>query len=98
MMAKYQGNQKLLRSYIRTFKPHETQRGYVFISKDKHLPDILETKSFEVQLGSHTFSSRRIDKFGRIQIPKRYLIALGTDKRLRFSLVSRTKLKVEPLG
>jgi len=97
-MAYNQGVIRLRSGFVRRLAPHEVKRGYVFISLDKNLPTILETSNFEVEIGGGTFCSRRLDVSGRVHVPLRILESIGTAQKLRFSLVSRQTLRIEPVS
>jgi len=97
-MGYNQGVSKLRGGFVRSLTPHEVKRGYVFISNDKNLPTILETSDFKVEIGGRSFFSRRLDVSGRFHVPRRALESIGTGQKLRFSLVSRQTLRVEPVS
>lgn len=91
-MGHRQGVRKLQSGFSRRLTPHELDRGYVFVSKDKHLVEVLEIKGFEVELNGETFPNRRLDVSGRFSVPRRVLQAIGASHDLRFTLASRRKL------
>ena len=97
-MGYNQGVSRLRGAFVRSLTPHEVKRGYIFISTDKNLPTILETNDFEVEIGGAIFSSRRLDVSGRVHVPRRILESIGTVRKLRFSLVSRQMLRIEPVS
>ena len=94
-MGYRQGVNRLQNSFIRCLTPHELNRGYVLVSNDKHLAEVLDIKNFEVEIKGQTFLKRRLDVSGRFHVPCRVLEDIGTSQRLRFRLASKQKLKIE---
>lgn len=99
-MGHRQGVNRLRNGFVRCLTPHELNRGYVFVSNDKRLTEVLDTKDFEVDVEGQTFTKRRLDVSGRFHVPRKILENIGTAQRLRFSLASRQrlKLKIERVG
>lgn len=94
-MGRRQGVRRLQSGFDRYLTPHELKRGYVFVSNDKHLSEILDVRAFDVDITGQTFRGRRLDVSGRFHVPRRVLQDIGTLQRLRFSLTSRQGLRVE---
>jgi len=94
-MGLNQGVKRLSCGIVRRLSRHELARGYVFISLDKHLSKILDTKDFEVEIAGEICPRRRIDSQGRVQIPKRLLKNIGTTEEVHIRLVSRKRLNME---
>lgn len=83
------------KGHIRKLTKSETECGYLFISKDKDLKDFLNIDEFDIDIDGVIFKSRKIDSYGRIQIPFENLRRIGAWQIIRTSLVSRNKIKVE---
>jgi hypothetical protein len=97
-MGYKQGVSRLRNGFIRCLTRHELNRGYVFISNDKRLDEVLDTKDFEVEIGGQTFPKRRLDVSGRFHVPRKVLENIGTAQKLRFHLASRQMLKIQQAG
>ena len=96
-MSSNQGVKRLYKGIVRSLYPHEIIRGYIFISKDKLLPMILDTNDFKVTIRNQVYFSRRIDVSGRVHIPRLLLRTIGTQQLLRIMLISRKEISIEPL-
>jgi len=93
-MAPNQGVKRLKQGIFRNLSPHELARGYVYISMDKNLDDILDTNDFEVEIAGEVCSCRKIGSYGRVQIPIRLLKHIGTTGNMRIKLISRKRLSI----
>ena len=87
-MGKNQGVTRLRAGFSRCLTRHEIDRGYVFISLDKHLYEALDVNNFDVTINGDTYHNRRISVSGRFHVPSRILAALGTKRTIQFELVS----------
>lgn len=94
-MGYRQGVSRLQNSFVRCLAPHELKRGYIFVSSDKHLAEVLDTENFAAEIEGQTFPKRRLDVSGRFHVPRKVLEDIGTSQSLRFSLASRRNLKIE---
>ena len=95
-MGVNQGLYRMSGGISRRLRPTELARGSVYISMDKSLSKILDTRDFEVHIAGEVFRNRKIDPWGRIQIPKRYLQALVGTAECHIRLVSRHRLEIRP--
>jgi hypothetical protein len=93
-MGRNQGVIRLKQGIVRNLTPHELARGYLYISQDKHLREILDVDDFEVAMGGEVCSRRAIDSYGRVQIPVRLLRDIGTARKADIVLVSRKRLNI----
>ena len=83
--------------FIRRLCPSEVNRGYVYISRNKELQDLLCVDNFEVKIAETLLVARRIDGHGRIQIPCKLLRELGSNKLLQFEIVSKDRMEIVPI-
>jgi hypothetical protein len=97
-VAYRQGVNRLRHGIIRNLTPHELNRGYVFISKDKALTEILDINNFDVQIGKEVIRSRKIDVSGRVHIPRKFLANIGTARQVRIGLATDIGIKIMPLN
>lgn len=97
-MGSNQGIKGLKLSIVRTLRPSELARGYVYISMDKRLCEILDTKDFELEIAGEIYPCRKIDSYGRVQIPIRLLRDIGGREELHIRLVSQKRLKIGPVS
>jgi hypothetical protein len=68
-MPKYEGYNKLHLGYKRRITPTEARRGYVFISKDTAIKEVIGDKKVELFIDGISYGHRTLDKSGRI-IPR----------------------------
>lgn len=87
---------KLREGYVKHLSPSEVKRGYVYISKEPQINEILCTNDFELKIADRIIVSRRIDRYGRIQVPCTILRELGTNQPLHFVVVSKNRLEITP--
>jgi hypothetical protein len=95
-MPRGQGARRLAAGFTRRLTPSELKRGYVFISNDTSLSDILDTQNFDVEIQGKVLPNRRIDGSGRILVPRDLLRGPKPEQLWSFQLTSRTKLKLTP--
>ena len=76
----------------------EVARGYVYISTDKRLFGILDIEDFTVEIEGEVVPHRKIDSYGRVQIPRRLLRRLGAAGAVHMSLVSKKRLSIGIYG
>lgn len=94
-MGRRQGVIRLQNGFVRCLTPHEIRRGYIFVSNDKQLGQVLDTEGFEAEIAGQAFPNRRLDVSGRFHVPRRVLEHIGTSQRLRFNLAAKQRLKIE---
>jgi hypothetical protein len=94
-MGTRQGVKRLREGIKRPLTPHELARGYVFISNDKHIDEILDTRNFSVEVEGLSIPSRRLDVSGRVHIPRQYLEKIGIQNNIGITLASKNKLKID---
>lgn len=87
---------RLRGGYVRHLSPSEVKRGYVYISREQQLHEILCTNDLELKIADKLIASRKIDRYGRIQVPCSILRELGTNQPLHFVVVSRNRLEIMP--
>ena len=97
-MGLNQGKNRLKRGIVRYLTPHEIKSGYVFISLDKHLSDILDVTDFEVHIFGRVFESRRIDVSGRVSISAILLKDIGPRRSLRIKRITRKRIDMDVLS
>ena len=83
-MARSQGLNRLLNGVSRELHKSETDRGYVFVTKDKALLDRCNY-SLDVTFNDKRLGTEKIDNYGRI-FPK---------KELRHTLMRARKIHLE---
>lgn len=94
-MAARQGIKKLSAGIERALTAHEFARGYVFISLDRDLNDILNVDDFTATVDGVDFPGRRISSSGRVAIPRSFLNGRPRLKRtVRIELRSRQHLVI----
>ncbi len=76
-MPRGQGRKRLRAGVRRPLTPHEWRRGYVYVSQDPTLEEILDTQCFTVVVAGKAIPNRRTDVSGRVHIPPSDLDALG---------------------
>lgn len=96
-MARGQGTHRLTAGFTRRLTHSELKRGYVFISNDKSLPDVLDTQNFEVDIEGQVLPKRHIDGSGRILVSRDLLKGTKPEHLWSFQLASRTRLKLTPV-
>ncbi len=96
-MGTRQGVKRLREGIKRSLTPHELARGYVFISNDRHLDEVLDTRNFSVEVEGCSFPSRKLDVSGRFHIPRQYLEKIGKDNDVSITLISKNKLQINVL-
>ena len=64
-MAAGQGVGRIKNGIVRTFKIHEVSRGYVYLTMNKRLSEILDTEDFTAVLGDYRVMHRPIVNYGR---------------------------------
>lgn len=96
-MPRRQGIRRLNQGIVRRLTPHELKRGYIFISNDKHLSEVLDIENFEVEIAGRLYSSRRIDVSGRVHIPLVFLRTIGAEQKIQIDLVSQKKVRMKLL-
>lgn len=87
---------RLREGYIKHLSVSEVKRGYVFISREQQLHEVLCTKEFEVKIADKLIFARKIDKYGRIQVPCTILPEIRTNQPLYFVVVSKKRLEITP--
>ncbi len=92
-MAAHQGRKRLAIGVRRALTQHELIRGYVFVSKDKDLNEVLNTSSFILKLGEKSFPNRRIDVSGRVHVLRTELSAFS-DGYVSIRIVSQDVLSI----
>lgn len=85
---------RLNRGVKRPLTPHEIVRGYVYVSKDKHLSDLLDVGSFTVEIAKQTLKDKRLDVSGRVHVPRGILESIGLKQHVTIKVVSKTKLTI----
>lgn len=96
-MARGPGIKRYVNGFTKRLTNSERKRGYVFISNDKLLPDILDTQNFEVEIEGQILPNRHIDKSGRIFVSRNILRKIKPEALWSFKLISRTRLKLNPI-
>ena len=97
-MGRGQGVKRLRQGIVRTLTPHEVARGYVYVTQDSKLPEILETNCFEVEIDGQVYPQRRIDVSGRVFVSQIHLKKIGTSNDVRIIILSRKRLGIQVLG
>lgn len=92
-MARHQGKYRLQRGVTRPLTLHELDRGYVYISRDKALIDILNVDDFTVEVDGASFYNKRLDVSGRVHIPKQALKDIS-DGVVNIKVVSRNLMVI----
>ena len=85
---------RLNRGVKRPLTPHEIARGYVYVSQDKHLSDLLDIDNFTVEIAKQTIKNKRLDVSGRVHVPRVILEAIGIKQHVTIKVVSKTKLAI----
>ena len=93
-MGVHQGRRRLLKGVSRPLTVHEYQRGYVFISKDRDLNEVLNPP-FNVDVAGTIVSGRRVDVSGRVHIPRGVLNAIAPCKKVSLRIVSPTLIEIK---
>lgn len=96
-MVRGQGTKRVVKGFTRQLTNSELKRCYVFISNDKSLSDVLDTRNFEAEIEGQVLPNRRIDKSGRIFVSRDLLKRARPEGLWSFQLVSRTRLKLTPI-
>lgn len=87
-MAKYQGRNRLVRGFTKKLNVHELKRGYVFLTLDPSLEEILNTRSFDVIVDGQRISERSLDAYGRFWLPRQIMERIGK-RTVNFLIESR---------
>lgn len=70
----------------------------MYLTRDRRLAEVLDTDSFDVDFCGQVYVNRKIDKFGRFQVPTAALRKLDPDSVILISVVSRRLIRVELAG
>ncbi len=75
------GLEALLSSVNRKLMRHEVNRGYLFVSLNKKLPEFLNVNNFVLEIGRFRLLNRRIDVSGRVHVGRKILssFSVGSD-------------------
>jgi hypothetical protein len=76
-MARHQGRNRLMRGFTKRLNVHELARGYVFLTRDPSLEEILNTRSFDVVVDGQRISDRSLDAYGRFWLPRQIMKNIG---------------------
>ena len=60
----------MLKGITRALTLHEIARGYIYVSQDRKLKEILDTTEFTVRIGNTKLENKRIDVSGRVHVPR----------------------------
>lgn len=85
---------RLNRGVKRPLTRHEIARGYIYVSRDKHLNDLLNIENFTVEIAKQTITDKRLDVSGRVHIPRTILEAIGLKQHITIKVASKTKLAI----
>lgn len=80
---------------FRRLSPSEAERGYIYLSTDKRLREVLDTECFHLDFCGKRFANRRIDKWGRLQASTTAIRAVPSHARVSISIVDRSMVRVE---
>jgi len=86
---------RIARGIKRRLTPYEAQRGYVFLTRDRKLGEVLDKDCFELDFCGRLFADRRIDKFGRFQVPRAVVQGVPSDAVVAIEIVNRGLIRVE---
>lgn len=84
-MSKYQGRNRLIAGFTKKLNVHEVARGYIFLTRDPSLTDILRLDNFDVIFDGARIKDRSIDAYGRFWLPRETLKQMGR-KALHFQV------------
>jgi len=91
-----QGVARLRDGVLHTITRSEASRGYLFVSSDHLLEQVLDVHDFVLRFGSYDLPHRRIDSCGRVQVSKKvFHYRPGT--RVEMKLMNRRTLVVRSL-
>lgn len=65
-MPKFEGYNKLHAGYLRNITQSEMKRGYLFVSKDSAVREIVRNNSLELFIDGESYGMKCIDKHGRV--------------------------------
>ena len=91
-----QGVRRLRKGITRTLTRHELNRGYVYVTQDRELPEILNVKNFAVEIDGTLIEGRRISVSGRVHVKKGILGGIGTSSPVTIRVVSQRMLEIKP--
>lgn len=97
-MSRKQGRDRLIEGATRPLTRHEVARGYVYVSTDKKIGEVLDVSSFSVDLNGTVLTNRRLDVSGRVHVPKRLLECIGLEKPVTVRLVSNDLIEITLVG
>lgn len=66
----------------------------MYLTSDRRLAEVLSVERFDVDFCGARLKDRRIDKFGRFQVPCRMLRSLPESASLLISITSRDLISV----
>ena len=90
-MSKYQGRNRLISGFSKKLNIHEIARGYIFLTRDPSLTDILRLDNFDVILDGTRIKDRSIDAYGRSWLPRETLKVMGR-KTIHFQVKANSLL------
>ena len=93
-MGKNQGLYRIKKGIERRLTKSEVKRGYLFISVDRSLKELINTDNFTLEIDGKELESRKIDKYGRVQIPRNTLREIGLEKEIIIEIASKDKMQI----
>lgn len=95
-MGANQGVKWVREGIERKLTKHEFARGYIFLTRDVNLNDVLDVDDFTVEVDGERFPHRHVGKWGRFGVPRRFLRErFSSHDRVRLQLRSRKLLVME---
>ncbi|MFC1986265.1 hypothetical protein ACFLWC_04655 [Chloroflexota bacterium] len=95
-MGTNQGLIRLKNGIKRKISKTEVNRGYFFLSLDKKLCTLLNVEKFILEINGNLVTNRRIDNWGRFQIPRHILRRIGSERYIFVELISKSKIRIDP--
>lgn len=94
-MGVREGVNRLLKGVSRPLTIHEFNRGYVFVSMDIHLPEVLHVGNFDVDFNGTIVAKRRIDVSGRVHVSRKLLRTVDEAQTMNIKIVSKNRLEIK---
>jgi len=94
-MGSGQGLLRIARGIVRPLTRYEAQRGYIYLTRDRRLSEVLDTERFDLDFCGKLFPNRRIDKWGRFQASTTAIRAVPSGARVSISIADRRMVRIE---
>jgi hypothetical protein len=97
-MSSRQGINRIQNGIIRKLNKAELTRGYIFLTRDLAIEEILRVSDFDVKIIGKTLNNRKLDKYGRFMVPRKLMENMNGQQHYKFSVLSKKILEIDVVG